>query len=277
MKKFSIGIDIGGTKVRCILFDGASILKSHEVLYSDKPPQKYEFFSTLWGAVDRIVSSVPQKQLLGIGIGTAGNVAKDRIYAGPTLDILNHVDLRGEVEKRYGLAVKVVNDVQSGIIGEWLLGAGRGAQSVFMLIVSTGASGAFIKDGVLQHGSFGSGYAAGFIIVDAERSRRGERGDLEYFTSEQFFTRRGIDPKVANTEAQKGNREMQMLWKEFGEYLGTAVASVINLFEPEVVVIGGGGLSNAWPLFENSTKETARRLIVHPVACKEVRIIPAKL
>ena len=276
-KKLSVGIDIGGTKIRGIIFDGKNIMQTEERKYRSKPPTKKEFFSVLWGVSDGLMSGVSPDQLLGIGIGTAGNVSQKRIYAGPQLDVLNHVNLKDEARRRYGVPIQGVNDVQSGIVSEWLLGAGRGAQSVFMVTMSTGTSGAFIKNGKLQNGFFGSAHAVGFIIIDAERARRGEPGHLEHFASEQFFVTRGIDPKVANSEAQNGNKEMQALWREYGEYLGIGVATIINLFEPEVLVIGGGGLSNAWPLFGASVKSTAQRLIVHPVAREKTGILPAEL
>jgi glucokinase len=116
----------------------------------------------------------------------------------------------------------------------------------------------------------------GFMIIDAGRAQKSMRGDFEWFGSEKFFISRGLDPLKAEMEARRGNKKLRLVWQEFGEYLGIGAASIINVLEPEVLVIGGG-IAHAWPLFAPHMRNTAQRFIISPPAIQKTKIVKAKL
>jgi glucokinase len=276
MKKLTIGLDIGGTKIRGILFDGKRIIERKEIKYKKKPPNKKEFLRALFGVADALFEKGKRSTLLGIGIGSAGVITPKRIYAGPTLSILNRINLTKTLSKRYHLPIKIENDVKTSALAEWHSGAARQAHSVFMITIGTGLGGAYLLNGKIQRGAFDSAYEAGFLIIDATRALEGKRGDFEWFGAENFFKSRNLDPIEAEIKARSGNKAMRKLWKEFGQYLGIGIASIINILEPEVFVIGGG-ISNAWPLFAPTMKKTVKRFVVSKLAREKTKIVHAKL
>lgn len=275
-KKLVLGIDIGGTKIRGVIFDDKKVRKLEERLYEKKPPNKKVFLKTLFGVIDALIEEPRKNYFSGIGIGTAGIVAEDKIFPGTNLKVVGQINLAELLKRKYGLSSRIDNDVKTAALAEYRFGAGRGAKLMFMLTLGTGVGGAYIKDGILQRGSFDSAYEAGFIIIDAERARKGKRGDFEWFCSEKFFKSRNLNPNAAREKGMAGDKKLRAFWKGYGEYLGIGIASIINLIEPEMIVVGGG-ISDAWPLFAATMRKTAKRLIVSPRARLKTKIVRAKL
>jgi glucokinase len=275
MKRLAIGLDIGGTKIRGVLFDGRNVLHRKEYLYRKKPPTKKEFFTALFYITDTLIANTSSRHekhtLQGIGVGTAGRVVGNKVLPGPNLTAVEGTAVSKRLKARYRLPVKIANDVKTAALAEWQMGAAKNKHSMVMITLGSGLGGAYIKDGEIQQGAFSSAYEMGFIIIDAGRARAGKRGDFEWFCSEKFFLSRGFDPIDAEQKARAGNAKFRRLWQEFGEYLGIGVASIINVLEPEVFVIGGG-ISHAWPLFA-----PAMRKIVRGLALSPTKIIRAKL
>ncbi len=276
MKKLAIGLDIGGTKIRGIIFDGKKVIFRKEYIYPRKPPNKREFFRAVFEVTDQLSKSTEAARILGIGIGTAGIISANQVFPGPNLKAVAGMDLIKKLRKRYLVPVKIQNDVKTAALAEYLLGAAKNYKSMVMITLGSGLGGAYIKDGEIQRGSFSSAYEMGFIIIDSKNALKGKRGDFEWFCSEKFFITRGIDPIDAEIKARRGNFSMKKLWQEFGKYLGIGVASIINIIEPEIFVIGGG-ISNAWPLFASTMKKTARKLIISPPAKQKTKIVNSKL
>lgn len=275
MARIALGIDIGGTKIRGVVFDGEKVLRREDRRYVRKPPGRKEFLEALFGVIEALRAQTPQK-IMQIGIGTAGVVAGSRVFPGPNLSIVGRLNLPAILRRRYGASVRLANDVKTSALAEWHFGAARKAHSIVMITLGSGLGGAYIKNGVLQQGAFSSAYEMGFLIIDAERSRQGKRGDFEWFGSEKFFISRGLNPIEAEQKARRGNARMRRLWRDYGEYLGIGAAGIINVLEPEIFVVGGG-IAHAWPLFAPSMRKIARRLILSPLARRHTKIVRTKL
>ncbi|MBI1974906.1 MAG: ROK family protein [Parcubacteria group bacterium] len=275
-KRLGIGIDIGGTKIRGVLHDGRRIKTRAERKYAHKPPHKKDFLISLFGVVDELLDQTLRKRLRGIGVGSAGVIAKERIWAAGNLDVVNRIDIKKELVRRYKVPVRLTNDVKTAALGEWRLGAGRNTRSLVMITVGTGTGGAHILNGEIQRGAFDSAYEVGNMILDSRRTRERERADFEWFTSEKFFHSKGLDPIVAEAQARHGNKEMKKLWRMYGEYLGMGIANLINVIEPEIVVIGGG-IAHAWPLFAPRMKQMVKRFVGSPFAKRYTKIVRAEL
>lgn len=276
MRTVALGIDIGGTKIRGIVFDGRKILRRHQRLYRTKPPSQQEFFTTLFDVIDTLRAGVPAAAPAALGIGTAGIVAGNTVFPGPNLTAVAGKALWEQLRRRYRMPIKIENDVKTAALAEWNLGAGTHSRSMVMITLGSGLGGAYIKEGMLQRGTFDSAYEMGFLMLNAERARSGAAGDFEWYGSEKFFLSRHLDPIEAEKKARNGNQRMRRLWQEYGEYLGIGIASIINILEPEVFVIGGG-ISHAWPLFASSVRKTAKQFIISPLARRHTKIVRAKL
>lgn len=276
MVKLAIGIDIGGTKIRGIIFDGRKIIGVAEKKYRQKPPGKREFLDALFGVIDELVQWTGRQAVRGIGLGVPGAIAKDRVRAAGNFPVLSRIDLKKVLSRRYRLHILMDNDAKAAAIAEWRLGAAKNIRSMVMLTLGTGVGGAYIKDGVLQRGAFDTAYEIGFMVIDASRARKGQRGDLEWFTSEKFFRSKGLEPLEARNLSRRGNQKMRALWQEYGEYLGIGIANIMNTLEPARIVIGGN-IAYAWPFFAPSMKQIAKRLVLSPIARQKTKIVRAKL
>lgn len=277
MRRIALGIDIGGTKIRGAVLAGNRVWRVLDRKYKRKPPTAREFLEALFTLTNDLRRGIPAAKLEGIGVGTLGIIAPPgRIYDASNLPALTKLNLIRALRRRYGCPVLLMNDAKAAAWAEYRRGAGRHSRSMCMITLGTGLGGAYIKNGTIQTGAFDSAYEAGFIIVDAARARKGERGDFEWFGAEQFFKSRGLDPIEAEIKARRGDRAMRKLWQEYGEYLGIGIASLVNVLEPEIFVIGGG-IAHAWPLFAPRMRKTAKRFISSPLARRKIKIVRAKL
>ena len=189
------------------------------------------------------------------------------------------------LEKETGLPVLVNNDANVAVLGEAWLGAARGAKNVVLLTLGTGIGGGLIIDGELYMGSNGFGGELGHITLDADGPACGcgGRGCFEALASASAVIRAAqekIDSSVVDTKrvaefAAQGDATAQEIWNEEGRWLGIAIASYLNIFNPEYVVLGGG-VAGAWPLFEKSMRaEISSRAFA--VMVEHAKIVPAAL
>lgn len=275
-KRATIGIDIGGTKIRGVLLGDSRVVRILEKKYYRKPPVKNIFLTALFGLIDELLKQAGPRKVRAIGLGVPGVVAKNRVWAAGNLLTLNRLDLAGALKKRYRLPLVMDNDVKTAAVAEWQAGAAKGSRSLVMITLGTGVGGAYIANGILHRGAFDSAYEIGFMVIDSARTLRGRRGDFEGLVSEKFFTSRGLDPIKSELLARQGNRRLLRLWREYGKYLGIGIANIANILEPELIVIGGG-MAHAWPLFAPSMRQSFKRLVISPLARSRTKIRRATL
>lgn len=275
-----IAMDIGGTSIRVALVD----LQMNIQARNAQPTCAQEGAA---GAMDRIietvqvmVSSVSPGRLKGIAVATAGPIDPVRgiILNPPSLPTWRHVPLKDRLKAAFGLRVWVEHDADMAALGEHRFGAGRGYDRLVYLTVSTGIGGGVILDGKLLRGAKVSAAELGHIVIDpngppcncggkghveamasgtaiarmaAERLRKGEPSTL--------LDRCGNDParvtaRMVAEEARAGDALARGIMHEAGTNLGLAVVSLIHIFDPDVIVIGGG-VSNAGELLLAPVRE----------------------
>jgi glucokinase len=192
------------------------------------------------------------EQIEAVGIGSGGPLDADRgvLIAPPHLPGWHDVPVVESAENAFGLRATLENDATAAAAGEHRWGAGAGIRNMVYLTVSTGVGGGVVIDGSLYRGSRGNGGEFGHVTVDWHgRLCRGcgRRGCLEAYVSGTSIAERareaGLDFATAEAvaaAARDGDPGAIAIWDETVEALACGITSIVNLFEPELVVIGGG-------------------------------------
>ena len=277
MSKFVLGIDIGGTNIRGAVIDdeGQIIKKEHTASHAK------EGIERLIENLSNFINRFKDLEIDGIGIGIPGimNSKKGILTQAPNIKGVNNFPIVEVFNNQVSLGVPIIfeNDANSAAIGEYWKGAGTEVDSLVILTLGTGLGGGIILNGKLWSGSDGMAGEIGHMIVnpDGPPCNCGNNGCLESYVSAEALRRqvnhdlklkellKDISPDDIPEElmrlAMEGNKRAREIWKNFGTWLGIGIASITNLLNTEMVVIGGG-ISNAWDLFiEQAEKELKKR------------------
>jgi glucokinase len=271
-----IGLDVGGTKILAGLVDReGNVLAQHEVASPDGEPE-------VLAALDEAVEALLDERAAAIGYGIPANLERGtgRILWATNLS-LTDVDLLHHSRERFGLPVGIENDASAAVLAEWRLGAGRGVANLLMLTLGTGVGGGIVVDGRL----FRSWAELGHFVVQ-ENGREcicGGRGHLEVLASGSAadLAARELCGSEADAHslvgaAKEGDGAARDALERIGRSLGAAIGSLVNVFDPELVVLGGGFGAAAGDLVLGPALEVARREAIYPADAK-LRIVPAEL
>ena len=257
-----IGVDIGGTKMEIAALDGsgAEVLRRR----SDAPLGAYpEALRALSDAVLAAEAEVGER--CTVGVGTPGAVSKDGTLRRAYASALNGMPLKPDLERLLGREIRFANDANCFALSEAADGAAAGASVVFGAILGTGVGGGTVVEGRALHGANAIagewGHNALPWIRPGElpgpRCGCGKQGHIEAFLSGPGLARdlklvAGIELEPAQivARADSGDAACEAALARYEERLGRALASVINLIDPDVIVLGGG-LSNAERLYRN--------------------------
>jgi glucokinase len=287
-----IGINISGTQVRAALVDQDGALIDTKV--AQVAPK--ELISQLAGMIEQLRS---KGSIAAIGVAIPGLVNRqtDRVIAPRDLPPTIVEDLHGELTRASGLRVELENDANAAAYGEYKVGAGRGARNMFYMMIGNGIGGAIILDGKLWTGASGFAGEVGHITIDTEGLECvcGNTGCLETVASAPSIVRRAHERLIRDStsslsrlalnktftaedvahQANEGDDFAHMMIERTGKYIGTGVASVINLLNIELVVLGGG-VMDAGSLILNPIIQEVKRRAFQP--CFEAtEIVAAKL
>ena len=296
MEKYVFGIDIGGTTVKCGLFTvKGELLEKWEI------PTRTENngAAILPDVADTVLKKIQEKglakeEIAGIGIGVPGPVNEQGEVPGAVNLHWGYVNLAGDMEKMTGLRVKAGNDANVAALGEMWKGGGAGCQSIVIVTLGTGVGGGIINNGKIVTGAHGAGGEIGHIHVtdDVEcNCNCGNHGCLEQVTSATGITylanrrlkkddrpsmlRGGeVNAKTVFDAVKAGDELAKEVAEEFGKYLGTALASVACVVDPEVFVIGGG-VSKAGQIILDYIKKYYAQYAF--MTCKQAGFALAKL
>ena len=296
MEKYVFGIDIGGTTVKCGVFTvKGELLEKWEI------PTRTENngAAILPDVADTVLKKIQEKglakeEIAGIGIGVPGPVNEQGEVPGAVNLHWGYVNLVGDMEKMTGLRVKAGNDANVAALGEMWKGGGAGCQSIVMVTLGTGVGGGIINNGKIVTGAHGAGGEIGHIHVtdDVEcNCNCGNHGCLEQVTSATGITylanrrlkkddrpsmlRGGeVNAKTVFDAVKAGDELAKEVAEEFGKYLGTALASVACVADPEVFVIGGG-VSKAGQIILDYIKKYYAQYAF--MTCKQAGFALAKL
>lgn len=302
--KCTIGVDLGGHFIKLAVVDGTGKIQLRETAptYADKG--KDASIAQIVRSVKAFVAKAKAvcDTPIGVGIGAPGliHVETGIVRFSPNLPGWSEVPLRQILEDATGLPVGLGNDANVVAMAENAFGAGRDFQDFVCATLGTGIGGAIVIGGKVVTGADGTAGEIGHITVDPNgpRCNCGNRGCLERFVGIKYMVERAVSkiehrtsesilpkmvdghledltPKIIAQAAEQGDRLAREVFDETGAYLGIAFASLVNVLNPEAIVLGGG-VSNAGELIFRPIRETIRRRAM-PVPRATVQIIRATL
>ncbi len=296
-----LAVDIGGTKILAAVFSGDG-----ELLDSDRCPTQAE--EGIVVAVERLAELA--ETLLarhGIsGVGAAGIAAAGAIDTGrglitvsPNLPGWRDVPLAAMLEERLGVPALLVNDASAAALGEHRYGAARGANDVVLLTLGTGIGGGIIIGGELYLGVSGAAAEIGHMVIDVNGPDCpcGSRGCLEQLASGTAIAREArrrlaageksvllemsggdtnaVTAALTAAAARKGDTLAGEVFARAATYLGIGLANLINIFNPDVIVLGGGMAAEADLIIEPARRVALEKAF--PLPAGAVRIVAAEL
>jgi len=292
-----IGVDLGGTNIKSALVN-----ESGEVLHRlVRPTLAVEgptrVLDQIAGCVQALHDHAQSDEVVAVGVGAPGpmNWQTGVVYSPPNLPGWKNVPLANEIADRTGLTAYVENDANAACWGEFWTGAGRDAKSLCCLTLGTGVGGGIVLDGALLRGPDGTAGELGHLCV--QRNGRacgcGARGCLEAYASVTGLVRtakEGLDNgeesslrsstedltgAAVSEAASNGDTFAKSVISETGEWVGVGVASLINLLNPDMIVICGG-MIEAGDLLFDAIRHTAQRQAFE-VPATRAQIVPAAL
>ena len=257
----SIGIDVGGTKIAGgVVDEDGTIL---EELRVESPATDSDAIEV---AITKLVSEFGKRHdIIAVGVGAAGYIDKRRstVLFSPNLAWRN-VDLKAELEERIDLPIVIENDANAAAWGEFRFGAGHDVDDLLLVTVGTGVGGGLVLDGALYRGAFGVGAEIGHmrVVPDGILCGCGKLGCFEQYASGSALVRdtraAASDPAAADLVRRAGGSAEQITGpvitraaqdgddfalgrlEILGTWLGAGIASLTEILDPAVVVVGGG-------------------------------------
>ena len=291
-----IGIDVGGTNVN----------EKGGIVYSNSIPTRaemgYEYtVNSMKEAIKELLkeTNTSAKDVEGMGFGFPGQIdcKKGIVRLAPNIPGWVDVPIAEIMEKEFGIPTRVDNDVRCAALGELNFGAGKGCENLVCITVGTGIGSGLIINGKLVRGASNAAGEIGHIKLDMTGGPLcgcGDRGCLEAFASgpsivamaEEYIkggkstkyrelANPDITPYVVSVAAQQGDPVAKRIFTIIGEYIGVGLASVVNLLNPEKIIIGGG-VAAAGDILMTPIKETLVKRAM-PISGGAVEVVPAQL
>jgi glucokinase len=290
-----IGVDLGGTKLLAGTVD-AELRVHHRAYRLSRPDAVVE---TIVEAVEE-AREAARGEIRAVGVGVPCLIAPGSGVAMACNHFaLVDVPLRDLLAERLGLPVVVDNDATAALVAEWRYGAARGARNVLILTIGTGVGGGMVVDGRILRGASGAAGELGHVVIDESGppcpGNCPGRGCLESFVSGPALAREGraradAEPESALGRALAAGREItgplvtelahdgdeaaRAAVVVLGRHLGVGMTSLVNVFNPEVIVVGGGLVAAGDLLLTPAREVVAKRALVP--ARDQVRIVPAR-
>lgn len=301
-KKYAIGIDLGGTKMLIALLRGERVIARLKFRVKVDEGEKY-LFDTLIEGVKGVLKEgrILLKEIEGVGVGCPGLITdKGVVMTSPNIPFLEGIALAGRIHKKLGVKVYVENDVNTGLLGEHRFGAAAGFSNVVGIFMGTGIGGALILDNKLYRGATGAAGEVGHLLMDVmgPLCGCGRRGCLEAMAGRlalasdavALMARQQAPHLWKDTEGnfskikssalaqaiQEGDHFVETLVRSSARLVGVAMANIVNLLNPNLIVLGGGLVEAMPDLIVEEAKEAMREHVMLSLV-KTIEVLPAKL
>lgn len=282
---YAIGIDLGATFVKIGLVDNRGKVCFRRKIQTPIGANKALIIDAIINNIRDIIRE-SGKKVSGVGIGVPGPVdsKKGIVHYFPNIKGWEEIPLKSILEKKLGLAVILDNDVNAMTLGEFVFGAGRGSQNIVCLTLGTGVGGGIIIDGKLYRGSSMTAGEIGHMPINETGPicNCGGKACLEKYIGNRYILERakkifgsGITLEKVSELAGSGNKKAILIWAGVAEKLSVALCQVINLLNPDKIVIGGG-VSKAGSFILNPLRKEIKRRAMRDQAA-HVKIVLAKL
>ena len=273
MKKYVVGVDVGGTNIKLGVVDplGQVIVRNS---FATKPfaSSRMKLISALAREIEAsiIKAGLKRSQIAGVGIGLPGLIDYEKgiVRFLPNIPGWRAVPLKSILQKRVKLPVFVDNDVKIITLAEFKFGAGRGARDLVCLTLGTGVGAGLVLNGQLYRGEDNAAGELGHMPLNEHgpKCNCGGYGCFEKYVgnralfalASRVMGKPGMTTEKMFELAQKGNKKALLFWKKAAEHIGNGLVGIVNLLNPRLIIIGGGVSNNEKFLFK-TIKDTIRR------------------
>lgn len=297
-----VGVDLGGTKIAAgLVREGKVVASLSTDTEADGGP--HHVIGRILRLVDDLLSQhrIPRHHVRGIGVGAPGPLDSrtGTVITAPNLPGWDHVPLRGIITESLGIPAAIENDANAAALAESRFGAARGAANMIFVTISTGIGGGIVVNHQLLTGATGVAGEIGHMVIDVNGSRCGcggygcweamasgtaiardarnavASGEPTTITLMAHGSADGITARTVYLAAVEGDRLAQRILGQASFYLGVGLTNLVNLFNPEVVVIGGGLAKMGDVLMAPALDHVKARAFMPAV--NAVRFVPAAL
>ena len=297
MKKYVIGIDLGGTKISTALSTLEGKIIKNVVVPTNAQEGEASVLNRMIGTIENVLveANATINDVQAIGIGSPGplDANKGVIITTPNLPFKNY-NVVQPIKDKFNIPVYLDNDANVAAIGEYMFGAGKGKENIVYFTVSTGVGGGAVLNGNIYRGNTCNALEIGHITVDPNgpRCNCGNLGCLEALSSGTAIGRRGVEAVSTNVETSLRKYDKVTSYEVFKEaeagdevakdivdnalnYLGIGVANAVAIFDPQMVIIGGGVTQVGDRLFDRVRQVVNKRCFKNMAEACE--IVPAGL
>lgn len=302
MTNYSIGVDLGGTKILAGVVD----TNTGTVVDSSKKRTKAEKGRDV--IIQRIIENtekaickaqIPLSQISSIGVGAAGQVDRKNgvLISAPNLECCD-VELRVILENHFNIPVYVGNDVEVATLGEMKFGSGVGYNNFVCIFVGTGVGSGIVQNGEIYQGATGTAGEIGHIIVDSggRPCTCGGNGCLEAYASRSAIEKKiiaalkkghksvlsdvlkdgsGLRSKHIKYALEENDEIVLNCITEAAEYLSSGLATVINFYNPQLIILGGGLIEAVDYFYDISVKKALAKSL--PTPSRTIKITKSSL
>ncbi len=264
---YHIGIDLGGTKIEVAILDSQDKILFRERLFTEAHLGSEHIFDQIHALYSKAVMSIQNKSHT-LGLGTPGSISKKtHLLKNSNTLCLNDLPMQALLEDKLVHDIVIENDANCFALAEAIMGAGIGYPSVFGVIMGTGCGGGIVFDGKIRQGPQNIAGEWGHMVIDPQ-------GSLCYCGAsgcvESFISGGGLEKRIKNTTGNSisamdffriplKDESLKKIKQDFYVRFGQALANLINILDPDIVVLGGG-LSNEGSLYKEGIEEVYKRI-----------------
>ena len=279
----AIGVDLGGTKILAgVVARDWSIVRRHE------RPTPQDSQEHVLAELEAAVAELLDDSVAAVGFGVPSPIDQARGVVVRCVNVpLEEAPLRDHMRERFDVPVGLDNDANAAAIGEWRAGAGQGEDDLLMLTLGTGVGGGVVSGGKPFRGRNGAGAELGHVVIVHDgRPCQGAcsgHGHLEAYASGSAATAAARETFGPSADAHRlvrlaneGDAQAKGLLEEVGRYLGSGIGSFVNVFGPQLVLLGGGFGVAAYEYLHGPAEEVLSREALEPMR-SSVRLAKAEL
>lgn len=281
MKQLFVGVDLGGTKIYTAIANKAGEILNEIVVKTEAEKGHEQIVEKIKMSISHVLEGIDKADVKAIGIGSPGplDIKSGLIAEPPNLPFKNY-NIVKELKEEFDLPVYLDNDANAATLAEFMFGAGFGTENMVYVTASTGVGGGAILNGKIYRGSTANALEVGHttINVTGKRCGCGNRGCVEALSSGTAIKNAAVEAVKSNIktslkdydevtakevfdEAEKGDRVANEILDEALSYLGAAVSNYANIFDPDMIVIGGGITNGGKIVFDKIREEMEKRCL----------------
>ena len=269
-KIYKLGVDIGGTKMNAVLVYKNKVIA--DIKLATPKDNLNNFLTMLKALIEQLLAKAKEDDAVvaSIGIGLPGTIdyEEKKILAANNVPILDNIKIIDKLKEilKLDIPVKLDNDTNCFVRAESLLGVAKNNHNVYGIIIGTGIGGAWCLNKKIYTGAHGGAGEPGEMLIDL---------DNKITLEEAYKKLTQNNPRLLAQEAYEGDELAEKCFEELGAYLGLAFANIVNIIDPEIIVIGGGGSTSSDLFLKTATKIMHK--YIYSNEGKKIKIVKSKL